>query len=115
MVINDQLDNDIRSFFEQIDGQTKDGKRDTLKNLIDKYAHLNTSEQLLNHADLKTIVSNARNLYSNFPFPVTIGDKYMPVVDRNSIPNLCVIEATIGTLNSYDCFKRFPKFDYRKR
>lgn len=115
MVINDQLDSDIRGFFEQIKGQTQEGQRGTLKNLLDKYIHLNTSEYILSHNDLHTIITNAKNIYSTIAMPITIGDSYQPRVDKQNVPNLCVIEATIGTLNQYNCLKRLPKFDYKKK
>ena len=114
MNINDQLESDIVNFFTQIENQNKSDKKETLRNLLNKYAHINSSECILSHYDLQVIISQAKDYMVYQSVPVVIGEGYGRQVDSMNLANLAVIEATIGYFNNLNCFKRLPKFDYKK-
>ena len=113
MGLRKELDVDIARFLEQIENQSHSGKRETLKILLEKYIHLNTCDYILDHDDLRSIIGQAKVLFSSKVFPCFLGSKKRKV-SQNDQPNLCVIEATISLLNNKDCFKKLPKFDYRE-
>lgn len=111
--IKQQVDVDIRRFFEQIDSQSSSDQIETLRNLLDKYIHLTTADYMLDYHDLNSIISSAKTTFANKTFPVFLGDKKRKV-GQGEQANLCVIEAVFGHLNKKDCLKRLPKFDYKE-
>lgn len=111
--IKEQLDVDIKRFFEQIEKQHQNDKFQTLRNLFDKYLHLNTSDYMMDYHDLNSIISNAKGKFANNKFPVHLGAKKR-LVPQGELSNLCVVEAVIEHLNKNDCLKKIPKFDYRE-
>jgi hypothetical protein len=111
--LKDQLDVDISSFFDQIEKQCHNDKLKTLRNLFEKYLHLNKSDYMMDYLDLNSIISKAKSNFANMTFPVYLGDKKRKV-GHNEQVNLCVIEAVVGHLNKNDCLKRLPKWDYRE-
>lgn len=111
--LKEQIEVDIKRFFEQIDTQSYDDQTKTLRNLLDKYVHLSTADYLMDSHDLRTIIGSAKSLFAQKTFPMFLGEKTRKV-ESSDQPNLCVIEAVIGHLNKNDCLKRLPKFDYRE-
>ena len=111
--LKEQLNVDIKRFFEQIENQNTDDQAKTLRNLLDKYIHLSKADYLMDSHDLRNIIGSAKSLFAQKTFPMFLGEKTRKV-DPNDQPNLCVIEATIQHLNKNDCLKKLPKFDYRE-
>lgn len=112
MSIKDQLDSDIEDFFQNIEKQLPESKRKTLKLLLDKYAHLYSTPVLLDKHDFDMVKSHAHSFFVNSAFPKRVGS------DKREIGSyeaniLSIIEGTISVLNSRECFKKLPKFDYR--
>ena len=77
---------------------------------MDKYIHLSKSDHVLDDHDLRTIIGSAKTKFANEKMPIHLG-KGRRLVSQVDLPNLCVIEATIGHLNKTDCLKKIPKFD----
>lgn len=112
MSIKDQLDSDIEAFFRNIDGQLYESKKKTLKMLLDKYIHLYSAPVLLDKNDFEMIKSHAHTFYLNSSFPKTVGETRREI-SQYEANVLSIIEGTIDLLNSKECFKKLPKFDYR--
>ena len=112
MSVKDTLDSDIINFFEHIDNQNVNDRRQTLRQLMDKYIHLTKAELLMDKHDLEVIISNAKTLMAQSAFPVSLGNSKRRVHENEQVA-LCLIESTVSHLNKKDCLKRLPKFDYR--
>ena len=111
--LRDQLENDIKLFFDQIEKQTKNDQVKTLLNLFDKYLHLNKSDHMMDYSDIHEIINNAKSLFASKNFPIFLGQ------DKRKVPNseqanVCLIECAITYLNKQECLKRIPKLDYRE-
>lgn len=106
------IDADIHAFFDQIDGQTPEGKRKTLKLLIDKYAHLMSTPCLLDKHDFDMVKSHAHTFFVNSAFPKKVGSNRREISSYEANV-LSIIEGTIAVLNGKDCLKKLAKFDYR--
>jgi hypothetical protein len=111
--LKDQLEVDILRFLENIEKQDQSDKIQTLRNLFDKYMHLNTSTYLMDAYDLSIIINDAKTIFSQKTMPVHIGSSKRLVYPAD-LPNYCVIESTIKFLNKKDCLKKLPKFDERE-
>lgn len=111
--LEEQLEVDIRRFIENIENQSQNAKVETLRNLFDKYLHLNTTDYMMDTHDLQSIIGSAKGKFSNDTFPIFLGEKKRKV-SQHDLPNLCVIEATIGHLKKNGCLKKLPKFDKRE-
>jgi len=111
--MKEQLEVDILRFFENIENQTQNDRLKTLRNLFDKYLHLNTTDYTMNDSDLFKIVSSAKQKMSNEKVPVYLGDK-KKLVNQHDLPNLFVIEATVAHLSKKACLKKLAKFDKRE-
>lgn len=111
--LEQQLNSDIIRFLENIRNQTENDKVKTLRQLFDKYIHLNKAEYLMDNHDLNAIIGSAKHNFSNNNMKIFLGERKVPVTQGN-LPNLCVIEATIGHLNKIGCLKKLPKFDKRE-
>lgn len=111
--LKEQLDVDIYRFLDNIENQSENSKVETLRNLLEKYLHLNSCDFLMNEHDLNCIISDAKNKFANNKMPIHLGSKKR-LVTQSELPNLCIIEATIGHLNKKDCLKKLPKFDKRE-
>lgn len=108
----DQLDSDIHAFFNEIEKMTPEGKKKSLKILIDKYAHLMSTPCILDKHDFDMIKDHAHKFFVNSAFPKKIGSNRREVSSYEA-NILSVIEGTISVLNSRDCLKKLAKFDYR--
>jgi hypothetical protein len=111
--LKEQLEVDIKRFLENIENQNENDKLQTLRNLFDKYLHLNTSDYLMDHSDLFSIISSSKKKFSEENVPVKLGSNKR-VVNQQDLPNLFIIEATIGHLKKKDCLKKMAKFDKKK-
>lgn len=111
--LKEQLDVDIKRFFEQIETQNFNDQKETLRNLFNKYIHLSKADHVMDYYDLNDIVSNAKGKFSRKTFPVFLGKKRRKVMDTEQA-NLCIIESVISHLNQKDCLKKLPKFDYKE-
>jgi len=112
MSLKEEVEVDIKRFFEHMDSQNSIDREETLRNLLDKYVHLTTAEHILSPYDLAMIVGGANTLFKSKSMPTYIGPKLAKTCQSDEI-HLCVIESTITVLNSHDCLKKLPKFDYR--
>ncbi len=112
MSLKDQLEEDIAAFFENIEGQLPESKKKTLRNLIDKYAHLFSTPILLDKHDFDMIKDHAHKFIINSAFPKKIGTNRREV-HPSEANILAVIEGTIIVLNGKECLRKLPKFDYR--
>jgi hypothetical protein len=112
MSVRDTLDTDIINFFENIESQDINDRRQTLRNLMDKYIHLTKATLLMDKHDLEVIISGAKSLMAGKTFPVVLGDNKRRVHENEQV-TLCIVESTVSHLNKKDCLKRLPKFDYR--
>ena len=111
--LKEQLEVDILRFLENIETQNTSDKIQTLRHLFDKYLHLSQAELLLDAHDLSIIINDAKNRFAIQSVPVHLGVTRRPVGPMD-LPNLCVIEATVGHLNKKDCLKKMAKFDKRE-
>lgn len=109
---NDRLDADIAEFFENIEKQLPEARKKTLKLLIDKYAHLMSTPVLLDKYDFEMIKDHAHHFFVNSAFPKKVGSNRREITSYEANV-LALIEGTISVLNSKECFKKLPKFDYR--
>ena len=112
MSIQDQLEEDIHAFFENIEKQLPDARKKTLKQLIDKYAHLFSTPVLLDKSDFDMIKDHAHRFFINSAFPKKVGAnrREFTTYEANTV---AVIEGTISVLNNKECFRKLPKFDYK--
>jgi hypothetical protein len=111
--MEDQLNSDIMRFLENIRNQTKNDQIKTLRQLFDKHIHLNKAEYIMDSYDLNRIIGSAKQKFANDNMKIFLGERKVKV-SPGDLPNLCVIEATIGHLNKIGCLKRLPKFDKRE-
>jgi hypothetical protein len=102
---------DIHQFFRQIEGQLADGKRETLRLLVDKYIHLTRATVLLNKGDFDDIREMATKMYLDRKWPKKFKNSNRSIVPTEAT-NMCIIEATIAHLNNLECLKKTPKIDY---
>ena len=107
------LESDILNFFEDIENQSQSDKIITLRLLLDKYVHLSKSDYMMDKIDFNEIVGNAKRLIVEKTLPVKIG-KNESTISEGEIANLCVIEATVMSLNKKGCLKKLAKFDYKE-
>lgn len=109
MDIKEKCENDINSFFNETEGQSVSDKKQSLRNLMNKYVHLTTSDYELDEKDLRKIIDRAKSIMSNKTMPVYLGDKAVEVKQEELMP-LCIIESTIEYFNNKECLKRKPRF-----
>jgi hypothetical protein len=109
-----KISQDVLEFLNLTDKMCYQDKLEMLTLLIKKYALLNKSDVMLNKKDLQDIISKAKQNFTEMPMPVHIEGSDRPV-HQLDLPNLCVIEATIALLNKNDCFKKIPKFNYKRQ
>ena len=112
MSIKNDLESDILAFFEQTEKQTLEGKKKSLKMLIEKYVHLTTTDCLLDKHDFEMIKDHAHRFFINSAFPKKVGSNRREISSYEANV-LSVIEGTITVLNGKDCLKKIAKFDYR--
>ena len=111
--IKEQVDTDIRRFMDNIENQNHSDRIETLKNMFDKYLHLNTCDYLMDYYDLNIIIGSAKGKYSRDTMPVYLGEKKRKV-GQHELGNMAIVEATITHLNRNGCLKKIPKFDKRE-
>jgi len=109
-----EISRDVLEFLSSIEKMNHSGKIELLSILLKKYAVLGTSDIMMDKKDLESILSRSKQIYIEKSMPIEIRGSETPV-HQPEVPNLCVIEATIGHLNKLGCFKRVAKFDYIKR
>ncbi len=107
------LDREVESFFKDIEKQNQQDKRDTLKILLAKCIHLNTSKLMMDNSDVRSIISNAKIIYQNETFPMFLGDNRARLSESDQA-NVCVIQSAINYFNTKDCFNKLPVFDKRE-
>ena len=112
MSIKDKLEQDITSFFNDIENQLSDSKKKTLMLLFDKYIHLSSSATLWDNTDLQNIKSSAIRLHNDRNWPKRLGR--FGTISGGEVAQICLVEATISYLYSEDCLKKLPKFDYKE-
>lgn len=113
MNMKEQVEFDIRAFFEQINNQSSGDQRETLRLLLEKYTHLSKADYLMDKTDLDSIIGNAKQLMATKTLPVFLGKAKRRVMEHEQA-NLCVIESTISHLNKNNCLLKLPKFEYKE-
>lgn len=113
MSVKDQIEFDIRDFFEQTKNQSSSDQKETLRILLEKYAHLSKADFIMDKNDLDVIIGNAKSLMAQKTFPCFMGKTKRRVMEHEQA-NLCVIESTISHLNKSNCLKKLPKFEYKE-
>ncbi len=111
--LKQQLDVDIERFFDNIESQSHSDKKQTLKDIFEKYLHLTSSDYMMDYFDLNDIVGHAMTLFATETFPVHLGYKRKKVQEDN-LRYLCLIESTVMHLNKKGCLKKIAKFDKRE-
>jgi len=111
--LKDQLENDILDLLKNIENQPKWEKIQTIRNMVSKHIHMNTSDHLMDHYDLQSIIEGAGKLYVDNHFKFVLGSAKKKVEERD-YSNLCVIESTVSHLNKLGCLKKMPRFDKRE-
>lgn len=111
--IEEQLNSDILKFFRNIEKQTRGDQIQTLRNMLNKYLHITQTDYVMDEKDFNKIISSAKNNFSQNNLKIYLGERKVPVI-QGDLPNLCVIESTIGHLNHIGCLKKLPKFDKRE-
>lgn len=113
--VKEQLEADIIRFFENIENQSQNDKRKTLRDLMDKYIHLSSSDYLMDSYDLNSIIGAAKNKMATEKVTRFLKSGMMVrKISQGEISNLLVIESTISHLNKIGCLKKLPKFDYKE-
>lgn len=112
MSLKDQLESDILLFFHNIEKQLPSDQHKALKTLIEKYAHLSMTNAVLDKEDFEKVKDHAREFLVKSSFPKYLGNKKTEV-SSSEANVLSIIEGTIIVLNSKECFKKLPRFDYR--
>lgn len=77
-------------------------------NLLEKYSIIVNSETILNKKDFDEILNIAKYNMSHDTFPIKIDGV---VLKESEQTNLCIIRATISTLNKLGLLKQLPKFN----
>lgn len=113
MNLKQNLEVDIKQFFNNIESQNSNDQTETLRLLLDKYIHLTKAEFVMDKHDLEVIIGNAKSIMIEKTLPAHLG-KNKRRVQENEQQALCIIESTIGHLNKNECLKKLPKFDYRE-
>ncbi len=113
MSLKEDLEQDITQFFREIDDMLPEGKKKHLKLLFDKYCHISTSDVLFDKSDLDMIKSLAHSRWLDKAGRAYLGKKRIEV-SGGDIDVLRMVEGTIVYLNSKDCLKKLPKFDYKE-
>jgi urate oxidase len=112
MSVREQLDSEIYSLLKNIENQTIEDQRKTIILFMDKYIHLFSAPILLDKHDFDMVKSHAHAYIMEKAFPKYLGSKRREVSGTEANV-LAIIEGTIIVLNSKECFKKLPKFDYR--
>ena len=112
--LEQRISQDALEFMDNIGKMQHTDKMELLKLLLKKYALLASSDVLFDKKDLNDIISSSKQNYVNIASVVEMEGSETPI-HQLEIPNLCVIEATIGHLNKNGCLKKIPKFKYKKR
>lgn len=113
MNIKEQLELDIKRFFQQIESQNNNDKVETLRILFDKYIHLSQADFIMEYHDLRNIIECSKGKFASKTFPAYIGDKKTRVMESEQV-SLCLIESVVSHLNKNDCLKKIPKFNYKE-
>lgn len=114
MKLEEELERDIQQFFQQVENQLPEGKRETLKLLIDKYCHISSTPTLFNKSDFDMIKQFAQRFFVDAHFPKMVGENRR-TIEGGDLRVLAIIEGTISYLQSQDCLKKLPKFDYKEK
>ena len=72
--LKEQINVDIKRFFEQIEKQNNEDQAKTLFNLLDKYLHLSKADHMMDYYDLNHIICHAKTLFGTKTFPLFLGD-----------------------------------------
>jgi hypothetical protein len=112
MGTKEQLEEDVQDFLENMNKLLPDTRAKVLMTLVDKYIHLSTAPVALGKADFEMVKDHAHRFYISSSFPKFLGSAKREI-DGSEANILAIIEGTITMLNSNECLKKLPKFDYR--
>lgn len=114
MGLTEELERDASQFFREIEKMSDEDKKTLLIKLLDKYAHISSSKLVLDKNDFVAIKSMASKLYMDRGWPKFFKQGFSREISGQDSVNISLIESTIIYLNSKDCLKRLPEFDYEK-
>lgn len=114
MRLEEELNSDISQFFRQIESQLPENKKETLRLLIDKYCHISSVPIVFDRYDFDMISQAAHKFFLDSDLPKVVGEKKR-IIQGNDLRTLSIIEGVITYLNSKDCLKKQPKFDYKEK
>jgi len=103
------IEDEIKQMLQQIESQEDFDKIQTVKNLLDKYIHLSKSDFLIDFHDFNYIISHSKLMAGNDTFPIYLEPNGREI-NNNLIPAYCIINSTIGFLNSKECLRKLPRF-----
>lgn len=111
--LKQDLEHDIAQFLREMEKMLPEDQKKHLFMLVEKYCHITTSTMLLDKYDLDMIKSAAHSIWLDKPARAYLG-KNRREVTSGDINVLRIVEGTIAHLNSKDCLKKLPKFDYKE-
>ena len=115
MTLKEEVEQDIKNFYKQIESQDFNDKIGTLRVLLNKYAHLSTVDFLMDKNDFDSIISNARGLFVRKSMPTRLVKS--GIIDVKLEPseekNLCLIESAVAFFNKNECLNKLPRFKYK--
>lgn len=112
MSLKKQIEQDVDSFFKDIDKMLPEGKKKALMLLFEKYCHISSADTLFNKQDFNRIKEHAITLYKDQAFPKKFNNSYSEISGQEA-PNFCLVQAVIDYLHSKDCLKKTPRFDIK--
>jgi hypothetical protein len=104
-----QIERDLREFFEIEGNLKKEDRLNYLRTIFDKHLTLRKLDHMVNYGDLQEIISQSKRAYGNITLPAHITGKR---VDTSQLPTLAMLEAFVGYLNKNHLLKKLTKLDY---
>ena len=107
------INQEVRRVVSVLEGQFFEDQVETLKHLINKFVHLDSSSFKLRRHDLLNIISHAKSSMATNTMPMHLDGKDNPI-PMEEARLVMIIQATISYLNGKDCFKKLPVINYSK-
>lgn len=104
-----QVEKDIREYLEKEPNLRREDRLHYLRAIFDKHLTFNKLDHLITISDLKHIISNSKNSFTNANLPMCISKK---TVDNSELTSVALIEALTNYLNKNHLLKKLVKLDY---
>lgn len=110
-----KLDNDINTFFNQSDSLLLGDKKKLLKKLIEKYTEQSHSDFLINYAEFKQVIDNAKSIYAQQPVPLYLckSNREYRLSEQETL-YVALLQSFIGIINKNECLKKFIRLGFQK-